>query len=188
MIFTIVSLGIVAVLIVLLINQMKERKRTEIIHIPKEMQESQKLSDKIKLELKDAIKSFGIPVFIMIMLSTNYFNNNYFDIPQMLFDNLNIATKGVKQPHRTIEDYEPMGVVYYDYDNSTSELLASILNNLQAQKDWQKVPKEKIKYAENTIVEYCNKDILISVIQEDMKLSVLSEWSRNSYCYQEYSD
>ncbi len=186
MIFTVVSLGIVGTLVILLINQIKERKRTEIILISKEMQEPQKLSDKIKSEIKDAIKSFGIPVFIMIMLSTNYFNSKYFDIPQMLFDNLNIATKGVKQPHRTMEDYDPMGVVFYDYDNLTPELLTTILNNLQAQKDWQKVPKDKIEYAENTIVEYCNQDILISVIQEDMKLSVSSEWSRNSYCYQEY--
>ncbi len=141
------------------------------------------------------IRRFFFPLLVVavFLYETNFFSDDYAKIPQKLFDNLDIATNNVKKPDEINKDYNPMGSASYNYYNSKPEVLDTILKNLENQQNWQKVSEINKDDFDYILVQYCNKDITISVmlfddpeLYDDVILKVKSNYARRTYCYRTY--
>ncbi len=137
---------------------------------------------------------FFVIIFLIIAICDRiYFTEKNSKILQKVFNSLDIATRGITQEKTIRKDYNPTVIVWYKYHENIAENFTTILNNLEAQKDWHKVPTDKMESFDYVKVEYCNQDIIVSVmIFDDVKLydratlSIQSEWSSGSYCYENY--
>ncbi len=152
------------------------------------------LKKKLKFGVR-TISQFFFPLLVIIiaLVDSNVFRDDYAEIPQKLFDNLDIATNNVKKPDEINKDYNPMGSVSYNYHNSKPEVLDTILKNLENQQNWQKISEINKDDFDYVLVQYCNKDITISVmlfdnpeLYDDVILTVESNYARRTYCYRTY--